>query len=33
MQNFDEAAAACRFLGVGHQLSEADIVNNYRAWG
>jgi sialic acid synthase SpsE len=34
VQNFDEAAAACRFLGVGHQLSEKDIVKNYRGrWG
>ena len=34
INNFDEAIKACKFLGVGAQSSEKDIINNYRGrWG
>ena len=34
IDNFDEAIKACKFLGVGAQSSEKDIIKNYRGrWG
>lgn len=32
--NFEEAKLACRFLGIGSQKNEEDIIKNYRGrWG